>query len=155
LHESIAVRVYTNNKLDIYWSLNLALRLNKLSAVQERFVEILDRALSKLPVFDGVVFRGIVLGPAQLAAVVQTYKAGGVFEWRAFSSASMLLSKAYGANVYFAIRSKRGRVLGSYSSTPRDNEVLFASGGRFRVLSCRGARPSLWFVDVEEIVDGS
>ena len=151
LHEAIVVRAYTDKKLGYYQALNLNLRLNNASAEQREFSRLLDRAMSKLPVYDGVVFRGVSLGPAQLAAVGQKYETGTVFGWRGFSSASILLSRVYGANVYFALRSANGRVLGRYSAAPSEQEVLFRRNSRFEVLSRRCVSSSLWFVDVEEV----
>src|SRR2546421_54011 len=142
LHEAIAVRAYTDKKVAYYQTLNLNLRRNRSSAQEREFARLLDQALDKLPKYDGVVFRGVWLGPAQLAAVPSLYRVGAVFQWRAFSSASALLSKAYGANVYFALRSSSGCLLGRYSAAPREKEVLFPRNCRFKALSHKRVRRS-------------
>jgi len=156
LHEAIAVRGYTDKKIEYYRSLNLDLRRNRTAAEQKEFARLLDRALDKLPPYNGVVFRGLSLQSAQLAAIAHSdrYSVGSLFTWRAFSSASILLSRAYGANVYFALRSTTGRELGNYSAAPSEKEVLFKRNSRFRVLSQRQVRSGLWFFDVEEAFDG-
>lgn len=157
LHEAVAVRAYTDKKIEYYRRLNLDLRRNRTSLEQKEFARLLDQALDKLPAYDGLAFRGVSLHSAQLAVITHNnhYSVGSVFTWRAFSSASMLLSKAYGANVYFALRSTTGRVLGNYSAARSEREILFKRNSRFRVLSRSRVRSGLWFFDVEEAFDGS
>jgi NAD:arginine ADP-ribosyltransferase len=154
VNEMVSIWAYTT-RFSHYLEINTALRRGRVTATQEHVSKLLERALDKLPAFCGIVYRGIELGPAQLAAFLWNHVVDTEVDARAFTSTSKIVGYAYDGNVLLSIRSKTGRVLGCYSSFPLEKEVLFPRGTRFRVLDRRSIDTDGWFLDLEEVDNDS
>jgi len=63
------------------------------------------------------------------------------------------LNRAFGGNVRFKIHGRRGKDVQPYSAIEGEQETLFRSGTRVRVLN-RQDRGSIVEVEVEEVEDG-
>ncbi|MEV2220422.1 ADP-ribosyltransferase [Nocardia vinacea] len=118
-----------------YWDLNQALRSGTMDASQQARVKAIEEALSKLPNYEGRVFRGTDLPQS----VLDKYKPGEVVTEDAFTSTSSASSTAFPGNTQFTIISKTGKDVSAYSSTEAagivENEVLFPPGVNFQVVS--------------------
>jgi hypothetical protein len=117
--------------------LNDALRNETVDASQQARVDALNRALDKLPPYEGPVVRGTDLPPDVLAQ----YQPGTAVTEPAFFSTSMNpavpQSTAFAGNVEFRVLSRTGRDISSFSIFPTEQEVLFPSGVTFYVLDRR------------------
>jgi hypothetical protein len=115
--------------------LNDALRTGTLDASQQARVDALNRALEKLPLHSGLVYRGTDLPPEVLAQ----YQPGAVVTEDAFVSTSVdpavARSPAFAGNVEFRIVSETGRDISSLSLISHEQEVLFPSGMQFYVIT--------------------
>jgi hypothetical protein len=118
-----------------YQDLNNALRIDALDASQQARVDALNRALEKLPAYEGPVVRGTNV-PQE---VLDGYKPGEVVSEPAFMSTStnpaVAQSPTFAGNVEFRILSTTGRDISSLSLFPGEQEILFPPGAKFYVLS--------------------
>jgi hypothetical protein len=108
------------------------------------FIATLDRALAKMPVYTGEVYRLETGFPVSLLPAIQE---GSEFVFTAYASTSklnlleLLVPNAnpgtnLGAlpNVIWRLHSRQGRWVEPLSVNPKEQEVLFARGSRFRIL---------------------
>lgn len=116
-------------------------------------VQELMEALSKLPVFKGVVYRAVdvPLAPSDYLSqhydygfvndFIKQWQPGSVVHDSAFVSASNLKTGAGDARnsvLQLQIKSKTGRNIQKYSHEPEEKEVLFPAGTNFRIISIQG-----------------
>ena len=140
-----ALTAYTGQD---FVELNRGLRTKaELSGERKALGRDLSRAINKLPMYDGVVHRGIRLqSPEALEQFEAAMQRRKVEVHPAFTSASTRREMAEhyagdGPRVLYEIRSKRGRYLGEYSATattPKsidEREVLFDRRSRFVIQS--------------------
>jgi ADP-ribosyltransferase exoenzyme len=118
-----------------YQDLNSALRSGALDASQPARIDALNKALEKLPAYDGPVVRGTNLPPE----VLEQYQPGEVITESAFTSTTtdpaVAQSPAFAGNVEFRILSSTGRDVSSLSMLPDEQEVLFPTNTKFYVIS--------------------
>ncbi len=132
--EIVAIALYTNNS---YRDLNSALR----SCDHERLkrlrplISTLNSGLAKLPDYAGQVKRGFKISPKNLNALSRRYVVGQVVPMSEFTSTS--IDKSYPGEVQMLIQSKHGKYIRQFSSAMREEEVLFSSGSKFKVLEKR------------------
>ena len=125
--ELVAIRSYTEQAFRF---LNKALREGGSEASKYRnFVEVLNSALSKLPNYTGEVGRGTSLPADALAE----HQVGATLIYKAFTSTST--ETGHDEIHRFIIRSKTGKRIAPFSVFSGEDEVLFRSGTRFRVVS--------------------
>lgn len=135
--ERIAVWLYATTSGFWYRDINTPLREHSdPPEYVQPIIDILRRALQKLPVHNGQVYRGIRV--QNLDALVDEYEPsydgqGNEVVWHSFSSSSIDPDQAVEGNVLFIIESNDGRVLGAYADLPAEQEVVFLPGSRFRV----------------------
>ncbi len=100
-----------------------------------RHIGHMQNGLSKLPDFQGTVYRGARLNQEQIAQ----YKVGMIITEPAFSSASRSeqVAEGYGG-AQFQIESKHGKSIEGMSSFKTEQEVLFKAGTQFRVVANDG-----------------
>jgi hypothetical protein len=146
-YERLSVWIYSSTDSRWYERVNSTLRgLNHDPDVQ-LFAAILNKALEKLPRYQGRVYRRIRMD--DLDAVAAGYEPGTVRGWTPFTSSSKSLERALRGNVLFIIGSQNGRVLGEYADKPSEEEVLFRTGLVFEVLALE-RRPNVLVVQVAE-----
>lgn len=118
-----------------YQELNRALRSNALELSHQARISALVHALEKLPAYNGAVVRGTSLPTEVLAR----YRSGEVITEEAFMSTTtnpaVAESPAFAGNVEFRILSVTGRDVSSVSMFPAEQEILFACGTQFYVVS--------------------
>jgi hypothetical protein len=110
------------------------LRTDELDVSQRARVDALNRALEKLPKYDGLVLRGSDI-PLE---VLEQYRPGEEITELAFLSTTtnpaVARSPAFEGNVEFQILSRSGRDVSSVSMYPGEQEILFPSGTVFYVV---------------------
>jgi hypothetical protein len=124
-----ALRDYTG---DGYQDLNAALRSGILTPDQQARIDAINRALAKLPDYQGIVVRGTDL-PQD---VLDRYQPGSTVTERAFTSTTTDPAVAGGdfpGNTEFRILSQAGTDVSPYSAYPHESEILFGSGTDFYV----------------------
>ena len=148
--ELATLHAYTTRDLPWgYGPLNRALRSTdpRRRAAAENYRRVLNAALSKLPHYEGTVWRGANL-PADVLA---GHRVGGTVLYPAFTSASIERATAYGGPHRFRILSLRGKSIGPYAADPGENEVLFAAGTRFQVLGRADRAGGVAFIAMREV----
>lgn len=125
LHEAAHVVAFTQYA---FQETNKALRKKVTTRAIRRHVKVLNEALKKLPPHEGTTHRSADIS----RSVAKKYKPGMIIEERGFLSTS---KSNRGESDNFEIRGKTGRDISALSHLPREQEVLFRSGTRFRVLS--------------------
>ena len=128
--EAAHIVAYSGNA---YKKTNAQLRSGQLDPATYRHSKQLEKALSKLPAYDGTVYRKADLTEAQFSK----YKTGSVTIERGFTSSSTEMGTWSGSYKY-QIKSKTGRNITQLSSHPGENEVLFLPNTGFRVTKVSG-----------------
>ena len=117
-------------------------------AQYDDYRKTLSDALRKLPDYPARnLKRGVTLSPAEIAR----YVPGRIVTEAGFTSASY--GRGFSGNVRFIIHGRHGKRIDRLSAYPKEGEVLFDAGTRFRVL--RNARkPEVVEITMEEVDDG-
>jgi hypothetical protein len=143
---------------NLYFELNGALRKRGMAdrAALMRgwgaFMHFLMAALSRLPRFEGVCYRGM-RGMPDKAATVAQYRLGRPIQWGAFSSTSTDLDATklftdQNSGVIFKITVTDGRDINAYSFFPAENEILLSPSHRFTVSSAPYERDGYTIIDM-------
>lgn len=153
LYEKAVIYKYSN---DGYEALNESLKHGK-GHNKNEFGKLLDAALSKLPDFEGLVYRNVTLTKDGLRAYEEAWAGNRPIREYAFisTSKSRFVAMAFGGDVLFRIYSRTGKDVekiarfGKYSSS-NEQEVLFKTNRRFNVLEV-SRRESYTLISMEEI----
>jgi len=116
----------------------------------QQAADALTTALAKLPVYEGEVYRGVRRTDAQMQAAAARYLPGNIVTEDAFISGSADRGQAFPGELRFEIVSKAGRRVASFSTVPEEQEIVFAAGTQFKVLSARWTGNTL-HVKLEEL----
>jgi hypothetical protein len=146
-NELHAVVAYThdtgqNKEQSLYFQLNSELRQRSpagrqaMMSVWGLFVHYMLKAMSSLPDFQGVVYRGY----PDKATTLAEYKYGRPIQWGAFTSTSTSLDATkeftkQDTGVIFKITVSSGKDINPYSFFPNENEILLSPNHRFIVTS--------------------
>jgi hypothetical protein len=126
-----AVRIYGASG---YWSLNRSLRnADDSNPGKINFEALLNQALDKLPDYDGVAFRGSLLGGDDLKVYQQAFDDGTPVTEKSFISSSREAQGAFEGNTTFFIKSKTGKLIEKVLDDEYEKEVLFKSKRQFKV----------------------
>ncbi len=122
--EAVVLWAYTQS---LHEDLNDSLRSGK--NIEYPLVEAMERAISKLPKYKGVVYRGLGLDEEEIDAIIKT----GVHIDEGFMSTSIsqYVAKEFIGNVLLKIYTKRGREIGELSNIPSEQEVIFNKDAEF------------------------
>jgi hypothetical protein len=120
--ERVAVWLYTS-PYHFSYQLNAELRGEvRQGALSQNFGALLQRGVTKLPVYRGYAYRGLRLSES-VADEIKHWT--GVQLWPAFTSASRVQERAFEGNVAMRILSSKGRSLQSYAWSEDEQEILF------------------------------
>lgn len=122
--EKVILYAYT---YELFHPMNRGLRQQKLEDI-DALVQVLNNALAKFDDYKGLVKRGVNLPPEVLAE----HEVGAVVTYAGFTSTSV--SKGFAGKHQFVIKSKHGKLIDKFSSAPTEEEVLFKSGTKFKIL---------------------
>lgn len=115
-----------------YKEVNSQLREGMMTEQTWHHVKCLNDALDKMPPHEGPVVRKI---PGNIAA---KYKPGMIIDERGFTSTSTRKDWSWSGGGTLQIESKTGRSVKPLSGHPHEEEVLFKSGTKFKVVSNDG-----------------
>ncbi len=137
--ERLAILWYTGSH---YRKLNQALLAGGENAKKfEPFRQVLESALAKLAPYQGTVVQSTNLNDMNLAE----YQVGSVLIHPSFTSAA--LGAGWNGKTNFIIKSKTGKYVGSHSAVFQENEVVFSTKSKFKVLETDGSNIVLEQVD--------
>ena len=138
MNEAIAIASYTYDLGmkssdpegcdNLFYGLNLILRerMGPKMQVLKPYLTYLIRGLSKLPVVEELVYRGVP--SCNLATVRDKYRKGVHVHWSAFTSTSTDIARAKRfaqgpGGIIFRINAVQGRRIAAYSAMPYEDEV--------------------------------
>lgn len=140
--EAAMLAAYTGSA---YGRVNKALRNGTWTAQQHVYVNTVNKALKKLPPYEGVTRRGTTLNKTDQAK----YVVGNVTEERAFTSTST--GSGFDGNTRYTITGKSGRDISKISNYQHEGEVLFPARTFFRVTKVEGQPGGDMHVHMEEV----
>jgi hypothetical protein len=166
-NELCAIVAYThdtktgNPRDNLYFQLNEQLRSRDTAARTEMvsvwgpIVHFLLKGMSKLPDYEGIVYRGY----PNKAEVLAQYKKRRPIQWGAFSSTSKSFdaTKAFTdqqTGVIFKIDVSSGKDINAYSFFPCEDEILLSPCHRFQVTSEPYEQDGYTVVDMMETCGG-
>lgn len=127
--ERVAIFLYTTH---YFGPVNKALYANDQKTIEayRPFIEMLSKALRKLPDHPGLVNRGVRFPDS----VLKAHQVGAVVQYPAFTSTSANQTGMFsGLDHRLTIRSKHGKDISAGAALRAEREVLFLPGTRFRV----------------------
>jgi hypothetical protein len=126
----LEVNLIDRYSADLYYSINRNYDSN--SQVTNVMHRTLFSAMTKLPVFSGTVYRGVLRGPAG------KYKTGDTIEATRFWSASQKPAVAkdwVDEGLVLVIETFSGRSLGHFARYPSEAEIVILPGTKFQVIA--------------------
>lgn len=154
--EKAAINFYTRE--DTYKALNKNLReiakgRGSMSSPLFLLARVIDRAIAKLPKYEGTVTRGIRRLQSDLRLRLMELENGDTVAFRGYSSSSLSEGSAFPGTVRFRIRSISARRIQHLSSLPGEQEALFGRGLQFRVTG-RTFEGKVLVIDLDELPPG-
>lgn len=131
--EVFALVDYTESGFE---KLNKALRSPPVPEKYRLYRDVLNTALTKIKIFSGEVKRGAESLPEKVLA---QHKPGKTVTYQAFTSTSK--DSGFSGAVQFVIKSRTGRYIAPLSSSESEEEVLFPTGSRFKILKTELQEP--------------
>lgn len=149
-HEAAAILWYTSNAST---RLLRRLREGRVRRLDARFTEVLERALARLPVYEGpTIHRIIRVAETEEAEFRRAYRSGAEPHWAVLAGCSAGRNIRNEGNVRFVITHLTGRWIGPYSWHPNEEEVVLLSGRRFRSRAFVKVAHDEIEVELEELV---
>ena len=130
--ESAIIRYISSDSYKINESLRNGIELTQ---DQKEWVEVLDRALEKMPVYEGEVTRSLsfqLQGKEALREFLDEYKIGNIKAYKAYTSTTV--GNTYNSNgkVQIKIVSKTGRDIRRFNKG--EQEILFERNKKFKIV---------------------
>jgi len=155
--EIAALNLYTTESYDrpesFYFILNGALRSNERIKTKPflLIIKLILSALSKLPVFEGTVWR--VMDGVDLR---QFYQKGKTVSWNAFTSCTTDLGvcgafMSHGLRTLINIQVTKAFTINDYSAFPTEHEVLVPPDSNFRVVDVLETGVGLFIIQLKQI----
>ncbi len=141
-YTSVLHELNPEEKALIYWyseggyiGVNELLRDSK-GKKNTKLGEYLDIALSKLPNFRGITFRGTYLTNYEISKYQQALDVKAIITEHSFTSTSRVKNQAdqYRKTAMFEIFSKKGKLIEKGSKFVKEQEILFRKDSQFHVL---------------------
>ena len=146
-NEEYAINKYMSS--DCY-ALNEKLREGMpLTADEIEWTDNLDKALGKMPKYEGKVYRSILKDDP--TRFVQDYKIGDEKEYKAYISSGDAVYDS-GMSIQYVMQSKNGRDIRKYN--PSEHEIIFKRNAKFRVTGIENYKSSAvegYKIHMEEI----
>jgi len=137
---------------DGYEDLNEKLRQSEGKDISD-FGILLDECLSKLPDYQGIVFRGVNLPKYLIEEYFIKFERKQKITENAFLSTSLKTSEAYKyGTIVLQIFSRTGKSVASVSRYPYEKEILFRYNCQFEIVSINfDKKDDKYFIVLEEI----
>ena len=115
------------------YKINEALRNDlNLTKQQEKLLSNLDKALNKMPNYNGVVQRSIILNREQLKKFLELHQEGSVIKYKAYTSTTIGARYNEHSNVELLIKSTNGKDIRKYNK--EEQEILFKRNAKFKII---------------------
>ena len=115
-----------------FYTINEKLRNNvKLSDTEQKLANDLDKALDKMPVYNGLVSRSLEIIPEELEEFLNKHKLNNIVDYSAYTSTTKGERYNNLSNVELYIESKTGKNITQYNE--EEQEILFKRNSKFRV----------------------
>lgn len=143
----VAVRGYTGD--EFYSPMNKALRTGDTAglAQYDSHIRATTSGLNQLEPTAGTFHRGMNIDPAHMDDVLSKYEPGQEVTEPYFMSTG----KPFPGNVQYEVQSATGRDVSYLSHYPKESEVLFPPGSRFRVDSKIEESPGNWKIKMTDL----
>lgn len=103
-----------------------------LTTEEEIILNNLDKALEKMPKYNGEVTRSISISSDDIDYFLKDYKEGHIIKYKAYTSTTKGDVYNPDSKVQLTIKSKNGRNISEYN--PDEQEILFSKNSKFKVL---------------------
>ena len=131
------------------YRINEVLRNNlDLTKQQEKITKNLDKVLDKMPNYNGIVQRSIILDKEQLKKFLELHKEGNIIKYKAYTSATAGNRYNDFSNVELLIKSLNGKDMRKYNK--EEQEILFKRNTKFKVIRKEKIN-DIYYIQMEEI----
>ena len=131
------------------YKINELLRNNlKLTKQQEKVISNLDKILDKIPSYNGVVQRSIMLDKEQLKKFLELHQEGNIIKYKAYTSTTAGTRYNDYSNIELLIKSINGKDMRKYNK--EEQEILFKRNTKFKVIKKEKIN-NTYYIHMEEI----
>lgn len=133
------------------YKINEALRSGEeITDEQKEFVRQLDSALSKMPLYEGLLIRSLDLQESELEEFLKAHQKGMKVQYSAYTSFSTKSGYHQNPEVQIIIKaSAHGRDIRQWN--PEEEEVLYERNANFKVLDTK-IKDGVYLILVEEVM---
>lgn len=121
----------------------------ELTIDEKNILNNLDKALSKMPSYDGVVTRSVSISSEDIEYFLKDYKEGEIVEHKAYTSTTKGEIYNPEARVQMVIKSKRGKDISAFNEA--EQEVLFSRNSEFNVVKIDKSDDFYVKIELEEV----
>ncbi len=119
-----------------------------LTKQQEKIINNLDKILDKMPNYEGVVQRSLMLDKKQLSRFLELHQEGNVIKYKAYTSATAGNRYNDYSNVELLMKSINGKDMRKYNK--EEQEILFKRNTKFKVIRKEKIN-DIYYIQMEEI----
>lgn len=131
------------------YKINEILRDNlDLTRQQQELLSNLDKALDKMPNYNGIVQRSLMLDKKQLNRFLELHQEGNVIKYKAYTSTTSGSRYNDFSNVELLIKSINGKDMRKYNR--EEQEILFKRNTKFKVIRKEKIN-NIYYIQMEEI----
>lgn len=131
------------------YKINEILRNNlELTKQQEKIINNLDKVLDKMPNYNGIVQRSLMLDKNQLKIFFKLHQEGNIIKYKAYTSATVGNRYNNFSNVELLIKSINGKDIRKYNK--EEQEILFKRNTKFKVIRKEKIK-DIYYIQMEEI----
>lgn len=144
--EQYAINQYISSES---YKINEALRNDlKITKQQKEIVNNLDKMLEKMPIYEGIVQRSLMLDNEQLKKFLKLHQDGFIIKYKAYTSTTVGTRYNDYSNVELLIKSTNGKDIRKYNK--EEQEILFKRNTEFKVIKKEKIN-SIYYIYMEEI----
>lgn len=119
-----------------------------LTKQQEKIINNLDKILDKMPNYEGVVQRSLMLDKKQLSRFLELHQEGNVIKYKAYTSATAGNRYNDYSNVELLMKSINGKDMRKYNK--EEQEILFKRNTKFKIIRKEKIN-AIYYIQMEEI----
>ena len=131
------------------YRINEVLRNNlNVKKQQKKITKNLDKVLDKMPNYNGIVQRSIILDKEQQKKFLELHKEGNIIKYKAYTSTTAGNRYNDFSNVELLIKSINGKDMRKYNK--EEQEILFKRNTKFKVIRQEKIN-DIYYIQMEEI----
>ena len=119
-----------------------------LTKQQEKIINNLDKALDKMPNYEGAVQRSLMVDKKQLKRFLELHQEGNIIKYKAYTSATAGNRYNDFSNIELLIKSINGKDMRKYNK--EEQEILFKRNTKFKVIR-KEKIDDIYYIQMEEI----